>query len=165
MKKVFIGLLFLFLDININEVTLLPPFVGYILILVGMGEERECPSRQTTNCIAAAGALVMGILWFWSLFGTGISLPIGMVFQLLITYRLVLWAEELTAGGESVEQFRQCWYVLTVGILLSLLGFFVSWLYLVALLISIGAAACYIYDYYQIWKELKRNDPQDGSDP
>ena len=166
MKKVFIGLLFLFLHIKINGIDLLPVFVGYILIYQGVRQERECPSGKTTCYIAVAGAIVTGLLWLWGILGGDFPLPVGMVFQLLITYRLVLWVEELTVGGKRVTRFRQSWYVLTAGVLLSLLlGLLKSALSLVTELVGLGAAVYYIYNYYRIWKDREGNGSQNVSQP
>ena len=166
MKKVFIGLLFLFLDIAINWINILPSFVGYILIFQGLRRERECPSGKTTEYIAVVGAVTTGILWLLSICEIGIPLPIGAVFQLLITYRLVLWVEELTAGGDRVIRFRKSWYVLIVGVILgqflALLG---SYLSLVSLLVGLGAAVYYIYNYYRIWKDREGSESQESLQP
>ena len=84
MKKIFVGLLFLFLYLKINGVDMLPAFVGYILIFMGIAKGKECPSKKITGYIAAAGAFVTGGLWLADIFGGSIPLPIGLVFQLLI---------------------------------------------------------------------------------
>lgn len=164
MKKVFVGLLFLFLHFKINGVDLLPAFVGYLLILVGMREEREYPSRRATGYLAAAGALATGLLWFWGIFGGELPLPIGAFFQLLITYRLVLWAEEMSQAGERARLLRKSWYVLTIGVALTfVLGLLeLEASSVAALLVSLGAAAYYIYNYYRLWKELEQKGPGDG---
>ena len=37
MRKLFVGLLFLFIDYNIGSVSVTPGFVGYLLFWAGMG--------------------------------------------------------------------------------------------------------------------------------
>ena len=157
MKKIFVGLLFLFLYLKINGVDMIPAFVGYILIFMGIAKGKECPSKKITGYIAAAGAFVTGGLWLADIFGGSIPLPIGLVFQLLITYRLVLWVDKGRAG-----MFRKSWYVLAAGVLATpLLSLMESRLSLIALLIGLGAAIYYIYVYYQIWREVERNSPSE----
>ena len=106
MRKVFIGLLFVFINFSINDLNLTPAFVGYILIYLGLGEVEECPSTQTSRMIAAVGAVVDGVLWVLGAFGAGLPIPLGAVFQLLVTYRLVVWAEELA----SLRSFYNYYY-------------------------------------------------------
>ena len=162
MKKIFVGLLFLFLYLKINGVDMIPAFVGYILIFMGIAKGKECPSKKITGYIAAAGAFVTGGLWLADIFGGNIPLPIGLVFQLLITYRLVLWVEETVEDKGRAGMFRKSWYVLAAGVLATpLLSLMESRLSLIALLIGLGAAIYYIYVYYQIWREVERNSPSE----
>lgn len=157
MKKVFIGLLFLFLYIRINGLDILPVFVGYILVAHGLKEKGEYPSVKTTRTISVVAAVITGLLWALEIVGVGIPLPIGALFQLLVTYRLILWVEELAGEGIRVAAFRRSWYVLLAGVLVSLLlGLLGNELSIVALLIGLAAAACYVYTYYRMWKELEQ---------
>ena len=158
MRKVFIGLLFVFINFSVNTLNLTPAFVGYILIYLGLGEAEECPSTQTSRMIAAAGAVVDGVLWVLGAFGAGLPIPLGAVFQLLVTYRLVVWAEELASlrGWETgrVEKFRTTWYVLAISVVLSLvLALLGTDLAFAALLAFAVSAVYYTYTYYHIWKD------------
>ena len=56
MKKIFIGLLFLFFRITINSVDILPNFVGYVLIYLGLAEVIQTPSVETSRMLSAAAA-------------------------------------------------------------------------------------------------------------
>lgn len=77
MTKIFIGLLFPFLNINIGSINLLPGFVGYILIFVGLDEGYECPSLNASRTIAVASAIIMAVVWLAGLFGYGMTFPIA----------------------------------------------------------------------------------------
>ena len=55
MKKIFIGLIFLFFNFHIQTVNILPEFVGYILIFLGLDEGYECPSLNASRTIARVG--------------------------------------------------------------------------------------------------------------
>ena len=118
MKKIFIGLLFLFFRITINSVDILPNFVGYVLIYLGLAEVIQTPSVETSRMLSAAAAVVEGVLWVLALFGVGLGLPLGLLFQVLITWRLVTWAGE--TENPRAGQFRVSWYFLAAGAALSL---------------------------------------------
>lgn len=166
MKKIFIGLLFIFIDININRLTLTPAFVGYILLYLGLSEEGECPSLETAKRWLAVGAAVCGMLWVLGILGNGSTVPfVGTVFQLASTYLLVVWAEELAPArgwdGGRVDKLRTCWYVLAVsvalGTALALLETAAA-LAVAATVVFFGAAVYYIYTYYRLWKDPAREE-------
>ena len=154
MKKIFIGLLFLFFRITINSVDILPNFVGYVLIYLGLAEVIQTPSVETSRMLSAAAAVVEGVLWVLALFGVGLGLPLGLLFQVLITWRLVTWAGE--TENPRAGQFRVSWYFLAGGAALSLaLAWLEQDLALVAAIAALAGAVYYIYVFYRIWKETE----------
>lgn len=154
MKKIFIGLLFLFFRITINSVDILPNFVGYVLIYLGLAEVIQTPSVETSRMLSAAAAVVEGVLWVLALFGVGLGLPLGLLFQVLITWRLVTWAGEME--NPRAGQFRVSWYFLAAGAALSLaLAWLEQDLALVAAIAALAGAVYYIYVFYRIWKETE----------
>lgn len=158
MKKIFIGLFFAFINFNINGLELMPAFVGYILIYLGLGEEGECPCLQTARIAALVGAVVSGLLWLMEMMGPGISVPVGAVFQLLVTYWLVKWAEELAPvrswDAGRLKKFRASWHALAISIVLCIIfGFLQITLVFAALLAFAVSAGYYIYTFYHIWKD------------
>lgn len=154
MKKIFIGLLFLFFRITINSVDILPNFVGYVLIYLGLAEVIQTPSVETSRMLSAAAAVVEGVLWVLALFGVGLGLPLGLLFQVLITWRLVTWAGE--TENPRAGQFRVSWYFLAAGAALSLaLAWLEQDLALVAAIAALVGAVYYIYVFYRIWKETE----------
>ncbi len=154
MKKIFIGLLFLFFRITINSVDILPNFVGYVLIYLGLAEVIQTPSVETSRMLSAAAAVVEGVLWVLALFGVGLGLPLGLLFQVLITWRLVTWAGE--TENPRAGQFRVSWYFLAAGAALSLaLAWLEQDLALVAAIAALAGAVYYIYVFYRIWKETE----------
>lgn len=158
MKKIFIGLFFLFINININGLELMPAFVGYILIYLGLGEEGECPSLRTARIAAQVGALVSGVIWLLSFFGRESLLPVGLVFQLFVTYWLVKWTEEMAAprgwSVDRVEKFRAGWYALAIfGVLTAALYLVFSQMALLTAVAFVGVGLFYIYTFYHIWKD------------
>ena len=154
MKKIFIGLLFLFFRITINSVDILPNFVGYVLIYLGLAEVIQTPSVETSRMLSAAAAVVEGVLWVLALFGVGLGLPLGLLFQVLVTWRLVTWAGE--TENPRAGQFRVSWYFLAAGAALSLaLAWLEQDLALVAAIAALAGAVYYIYVFYRIWKETE----------
>lgn len=154
MKKIFIGLLFLFLHLRINGIDLLPAFVGYALIYLGLAEAAQTPSVEVSRMIAAAAAVVEGALWVLALFGVSLGLPLGLLFQLLVTWRLVTWAGE--TESPRTGQFRVGWYLLAVGAVLSLvLAWLEQELALVASVVAFVGIIYYIYVFYRIWKDAE----------
>ena len=155
MKKIFIGLIFLFLNLSIFTVNLLPTFVGYILIFLGLDEEYECPSLSASRTIAVASAILMAVVWGAGLFGYGMTFPLGAILQLLNTYRLVVWANEQAEdqgwGSVQIQRFRTSWYALAGAVIAATL---LSWvgMALVWGVVAFAAAIYYIYVYYGLWK-------------
>ena len=159
MKKIFIGLLFVFIDINIGRVCVTPSFVGYILIYLGVKEEAECPRAYGFRTLVEASAVVMGILWALNIFGLVLPIPVGVVFQLLVTYHLIRWAREqaeaICRETAYIDKMETAWNVMfftsIIGVVLSL---FVPRLATLLFLATFVAAVCYIYSFYHVWKDL-----------
>lgn len=160
MGKVFAGLLFLFLDFCLGHVNILPAFVGYLFIGVGVAREKVCPSTEGSRMLALVSALITGGFWVLEVFGwvpqvgiMDIPVPIGLILKLWMTWRLVGWTEELVGPGPRIERFRISWYTLILGLLVNFLlsfwGGIWDWLALAALL---GTMIFYCGMYYRIWK-------------
>lgn len=165
MKKIFIALLFIFLNVNIGSINLLPNFVGYILLFVGLDEGYECPSLNASRTIAVASAVISGVVWGAGLFGYGLTFPIETILELLNTYRLVLWAreqaEEQGWSDTLIRRFRMCWFALAGTLIAATLLSLVSpMMALVWLIAAFAAIIWYIVTYYQLWKSAA---PEDGS--
>ncbi len=156
MKKIFIGLIFLFLDLNVGTINLLPEFVGHILIFLGLNEEYECPSLNASRTITVAAAIPMAVVWIAGLFGYGMAFPIGTILDLLVTYRLVLWAEEQGEvqgwSGAETRRFRVSWYAMAGTIAATTVLRRVStFMALPWAVVGTAAIVYYIYNYYKLW--------------
>lgn len=147
----FIGLIFIFATVSVNGIILTPAWIGYILVVLGLGKTPECPTRSTAMAVSAGSAVVSGALWVAGLFGWGISLPVGAVLQLWTAYRLVLWCEEQETLEESyhLRRLRLSWYALTGATAASvLLGFLAPPMGWIWSIVAVGAAVVYIYTFY-----------------
>lgn len=157
MKKIFIGLIFVFCNVSIFTINVLPDFVGYILIFLGLDEEFECPSLAGSRTIAVASAILSAVMWVVGLLRYGMAFPLGAILQLLITYRLVLWTEEQAPDqnwdGVQTRRFRLGWYALAgtmaAVILLNRVSMGLGMVWAVA---AIAAVIYYIYTFYKLWK-------------
>lgn len=154
MKKIFVGLLFLFLNLNLGSVNILPAWVGYCLIFSAFAKGPDCPSRSASLTLCAGAALVDFLLWVGVIFGYSVPI-LGAVLQLLTTYRVLLWCEELELDdGYLIHRLRMSWYALAgataAGTVLGLVYLPMGLLWSIVALV---AAAVYIYTYYRVWKQ------------
>lgn len=157
MKKIFIGLIFIFCNLTVFRVNFMPDFVGYILIFLGLDEEYECPSLAASRTMTLAASILTGAIWVAGLLGYGMTFPVGSILQALITYRLVRWAEEQAdeQGWDEAQtrRFRLSWYALAgaVGAMAVLnivsMGLGMAWA-----VAAVAAIVYYIYTYYKLWK-------------
>lgn len=116
MKKIFWGVLFLFINININGISLTPAFVGYLLIWFGL---KELPLQDETEKLKLP-MLVGGIasLIAWIPAGSGSTfldqfLTVVSTAAVLITlYYLcdtMLLLERISGRDLEAEQLRKKW--------------------------------------------------------
>ena len=163
MNKIFWGLLFLFFDFNINGISILPAFVGYLLIYFGM---KEC-NREYDAISAYAKArpwAIVATVWsavFWlPLLDLGYILSaVGMVLRLVVTYFIVEGVEQLehTQGTNmNSARLRTAWYVtLVCSIVIYLMGIALSGLAVVAMIVWAVAAVVYLVAFYKSKKALE----------
>ena len=81
MRKLFVGLLFLFIDYNIGSVSVTPGFVGYLLFWAGMGEV-ECPTFARVRPLTLGMAGVSALIWVRSFF-TGAFDVVGLLLMVV----------------------------------------------------------------------------------
>lgn len=159
MNKIFWGLLFLFFNFNINNLDILPNFVGYLLIAYGMSEVKESGIFASAQPLAFGAALYAAITWVMDILGSSlgwITVLMGMislVLQLLVTYRIVMGVKELEPIRErdlGAGSLNKAWQIMAVGSVLGyLLALFAPVSAVVAIIVAILAAVYYIYRFYQ----------------
>ncbi|MGM9618545.1 MAG: hypothetical protein ACI3W8_01725 [Oscillospiraceae bacterium] len=135
MDIIFYGLIFLLIDIRINYVSLMPAFVGYILMYVGLGKVRHESSRFAALrpwCLGMAvyrGCLnILSLLGSFDGNGTALlSSLINTAAGLYILYRLVQGVAETEShypGAElEAKTLRQRWQWLLAADVVLLLAF------------------------------------------
>ena len=161
MGKIFAGLVFLFFDAWVNNFHLLPDFVGYILIYLGMNEMRLASlTYAQTQKLAGGAAVYEGILWIAALtqagFGGSAAVLLrvaSLVLKLLVTFYVWVGVRELeqTPGAPDMgsKNMRICWWGLLICWVVSLLPIALSQL---AVILSIVAALGYLLFYYHAWQ-------------
>jgi hypothetical protein len=121
MDKIFTGMIFAFLDFNINigssQIGLIPDFVGYIFIVNGLFELSSKSSRfQKVQTHASIMAFYTGILYALDLFGISFSIGVyirffmglvSTVLSLYISYNIVMGVKDIEkAEGWTLDGDR-----------------------------------------------------------
>lgn len=159
MNKIFWGLLFLFFDFNINEISILPAFVGYILIYLGMKEYEETPAFAKARPWVIASIVWAAIFWL-PLLNPGYLSVIGTALQLVVTYFIVLGVEQLEQAREldlNASRLRTAWYITLVCLIVTYLaGILAAGLAVIAMIVWFVAAIIYLVAFYRCKKALEQ---------
>ncbi len=163
MNKIFWGLLFLFFDININEVSILPAFVGYLLIYFGMKEynreHSEVPAYHKAQPWIIAATVWAAIFWL-PLLKAGYLSIIGTALQLVVTYFILQGVEQMEpvwARDLNSSRLRTAWYITLVCLIITYLAnILATGLAVVAMIVWFIAAIVYIVAFYQCKKALEQ---------
>ena len=153
MNKLFLGLIFLFFNINIGEISILPGFVGYILIYLGMKDYPQVERFAKCHVWAIAGAVLSAITWLPIVNLQGIPMLLGTSFQLIVTYWLAVGMMELE-GLYGIEvgavKLSKIWNVMAVGLIASvILAFLLQTLASIAMLVGMIAGIIYVVTFYR----------------
>ena len=158
MNKIFWGLIFIFVNINLGALDILPNFVGYLLVSSGMKEVEESQTFASRTVVDGTALYAIAV-WIMTLLGMaqgglGIVLGvIGLILQLMVTYRIVLGVEELEPVCEcdlGSEALRRGWTVMAVSSAGGyVLGLTVPPLAVPALIVAFAAMIYYIVRFYQ----------------
>ncbi len=129
MTYIFVGLIFLFLDLNINlgqiTIGLLPTFVGYFLLARGLQTLPEDPDFAKARTLSLVMTVYTLVLYIVNLLG--LQLQLGLLGWILDAVRLVVYFSILyllnrgigqlqvkTGKDLGAEQLRPLWLVLVV---------------------------------------------------
>lgn len=161
MNKIFWGLLFLFFDININEISILPAFVGYLLIYFGMKEynreHSEIPAYTKARPWVIAATVWAALFWL-PLLKPGYLSVIGTALQLVVTYFIMRGVEQIESIREinlNSSRLRTAWYITLVCLIVThLVSLLAAGLAVIAMIIWFVAAIVYIIAFYRCKKAL-----------
>lgn len=112
MDKLFWGLLFTFLDFNLDlgnvRIGLIPDFLGYIFIVQGCGLLREESERfAKVKPVAVVLAVYSGVSYITDLFGISVQLGAwGLVLGLVFVAVALYMSFQTVAGVQDMEAAR-----------------------------------------------------------
>lgn len=165
------GLVLLFFNINIGPLSLLPGWVGYLLLASAAEKIPQCRTFQDSLWLFKLGAVFSGICWLLRLAGV-FELAVGLVFALVELLLKVLAAYQLNRGMAELEEstglatetgrISACWLALVLGnaavLLLTLVG---SGAAIAALIVALVALVLYILAFqnsYHIWEAGRQTE-------
>lgn len=153
MKKIFIGMMFVFLDffinINASSIGLIPDFVGYIFMFNGLTELIVFSDRFSKVKPYVVGmAVYSGILYILDLFGGAYMLGdftiivlglISTIVSLYISYCIIAGIKDIEAVREqnlNSPQLYSTWKLLAIFTFVSQILLFVPALAIICIIIS-----------------------------
>ena len=157
MNKIFWGLLFLLININIGGISITPSFVGYILIYFGM-KQMEVPETfgKARPWIIAGG--VLNLLFWLPVWGEGLGFLgslVGTLLHVTVTYEIVQAVNEKRDRENpslDTDGLRKAWVVTAV---CEILAFPLMWLGgWLTIIVSLVAAIVYIVAFNECKKAL-----------
>ena len=157
MSLIFWGLLFILFEIEIGGFSIIPDFIGYILILLGMRKNEHISAYASGKTWAIAATVIAVLLWIpiWddatlSVIGS----LLGTLAHLGVTYKIMQGVEELTPntmGGMS--GIRKSWTVMAVsGAAMWALTLLTLWFGLIALIVNLVSGIIFIIMFYNFKK-------------
>lgn len=163
MKNIFLGLILVFLDINITigngQIGLIPDFIGYIIMINGLAEmARESNYFSKAKPWAIAMAVYTGIQYFLTLIGftsswIALALILGItaaIVSLYISYAIVMGVKEMEGTyGVSLngDSLKATWMLLAVFSILSFVALIIPALALIFLIASFVVAIIFLFAF------------------
>lgn len=185
MKKLFWGFFFICLNFNLtfngHQLNILPDFVGYILLIRGMGElAAESAFFERARPFAAGMAVYAAILWIGALLGVTSDGWIASLLELATTVlalyiswlliRGVLEMEERKAADWGGKPLLGRWkLLLCVQIVSRLLGLMADLanlgvIFTLVAAVSIVGMVClilYLLAWYRVWNAYEADDGEE----
>jgi len=166
MQKIFIGMLLVFLNFNINvgasKIGLIPDFIGYFYMLKGACELWSFSRRfsEITSYITGMTGF-SALCYVVDLFGISaytnlpITLFLGLIstfLSLFISYKIIMGIKEIELNhGEDLNsgQLYSTWQISAVCSLLSFALFFSAMLVAIGAIVAFIAKICYLYLFHK----------------
>lgn len=162
------GYFFLYFDINLGTVSILPSFIGYLLFLSAISylkdEERELPLLRTLGIILTLWNTAQWVIhWFavdlnglWQFSDILISL-INLYFHFQLITNIASIAAKYQPPGYSLDlrllRYRTLQTVmLTAVIILTLFRSWLSWISVITVIISLIAGICLMSALFKLRK-------------
>lgn len=162
MKKIFTGLIFVFLSFSLTIgdsviIDFIPDFIGYILIFQGLNQlSGESYKFVKMKPYAMGMVLYTGILYAMDLLGISANLnvevnlvlgAISTVLELFILYNIVMGIHDIELNRNyflNASQLKTYWKVMTVFSVITYIMLFLPSLLIISALIEFVAAVCFL---------------------
>ena len=162
MNNIFWGLLLLLFDIKINEISLLPDFVGYLLIYFGMKEHNlkhgTIDAYAKAQPWAIAGTVFSAIFWL-PLFDAGyIPTIVGIALHLVVTWFIARGVQQMEQQSEreiSASRLNNAWFAMLVFHIFTPLARLEEALAILIVAAGFVASLVYIVIFYRCKKALE----------
>lgn len=151
------GLIFLFCDFNLGSISILPAWVGYLLLATATARIPQSKIFRDSQLLFKLAAVYTGILWLLGLAGIGHILFAvgGSVLQVWSTYRLTRGMAELeTDTGRPMDTKRLMtrWWVLILSTFGgALLAAGLDWVAAILVIVVFVLYAAAFANSYKIW--------------
>lgn len=150
MDKIFVGFLFCYLNLNLNfgasTINLLPEFVGYILLYLGIRElAHESERYPKVQPFLIGLGVYTGIVWVMNLMGRTGSIVavllnlVAAVIDMYAVYQIIMGFEEIEHRHSvdiAAEKTLTCWKICVVIHILTIVLF---WVPVLNILLMFGA--------------------------
>lgn len=174
MKKIFIGFLLIFLDFNVNlgnaQLGLIPDFIGYIVMINGLGEMAgESGLFLKVKPYATGMAVYTGILYLMDLFGISASLGAfsyllaiaSTVISLYISYNIVMGVKDLELKYSALfngDSLKSTWTLLAVFNIVVYISLLIPALAIICIIVTVIVAIFFLVAFYKsqtLYDEMK----------
>ena len=163
MQKLFLGLVFIFLNFSISfgscKIGLIPDFVGYALLARGLHELQDfSPRFAHARPMASGMAVFSAALYALDLLGSGYGVPaqllgiVAVLLSLYVSYQVVCGVGDLQAGlgaDLGADALRGDWVLLAVLQLLGYLFLISALLGTVVSLATLGASILFLVSFWR----------------
>jgi len=161
-KLIFWGLILVLFDINLylgrTILSILPDFVGYILILKGMAGETAFPRWERARSLLTAAAVLTGAVWALNAVGVGAGEWAGLLLPLIPAVMKLLVTHRVCGGFRDLEKehgwdlqgrsLSSAWMVVALWVVLEQL---MGWVGL-APMVMIAMIAAVLFEIYFLFR-------------
>lgn len=180
MRSIFIGMLLIFLDFNINinasTIGLIPDFIGFIFMVKGLDElSGKAASFARARPFAVVMGVFSGLLYALDLFGVfvrlgwlGILLGLaGAVISLYITYTIIEGVRELEEAYKADLNSRRltsAWKVMAIFQIIMVFTLMLPLLSLICALVSLIASIVFLVAFNNSKKLYETLPPAESAE-
>lgn len=163
MKNLFIGLLLVYLEFNINlgtsTIGLFPDFIGYIFIIKGLNELADISNRfYKIKTISKIMAIYSSLLYAANLVGfsaanTWISFILsiaGLIASLYISFNIVMGVKDIERIHDcklNSETLFSCWKLIAAFSFLAYIAIIFPVLAIIALILDVVFIICFLVSF------------------